>query len=93
MQDGDHKQFSGPPVEVPKIIDDDQVQFFVENGYLSVPDLMDTAELEELKADLVAVARGHYPSDNIDPVPPDTDDQAGHDHVFEQGEIFGSVRL
>jgi len=76
MQDGDHKQYSGPPVEVPKVVDESQIKFFVDNGYLAVPDLMEAEELEELKTDLIAVARGDYPCDNIEPVSPDTDDES-----------------
>ena len=69
------KMKSGPEIAVPKPLDEAQVRFFVENGYLVVPDLMEAAELAELKADLVAVARGRYECENIEPVPVDMDDQ------------------
>ncbi|MEE3258885.1 MAG: phytanoyl-CoA dioxygenase family protein, partial [Candidatus Latescibacterota bacterium] len=69
------KMESGPEIEVPKLLDETQVQFFVDNGYLIVPDLMEAAELEELKDDLVAVARGQYECENIEPVEAGLSDQ------------------
>ena len=69
------KMESGPEIAVPKILDDGQVQLFIENGYLVVPDLMEEAELDELKADLLAVARGDYESENIEPVDSALSDQ------------------
>ncbi len=65
----------GPEIEVPKPLDDAQVQFFIENGYLVVPDLMEKEELQELKADLVVVARGGYACENIEPVDANLSDQ------------------
>lgn len=55
-------------IEVPRLLDEAQVQFFVEQGYLVCPDLMKPAELEELKADLVKLARGGYPCETLKPV-------------------------
>ena len=49
----------GPEIEVPKLLDEEQVRFFVDNGYLVVPDLMEPEELEERKDDLVAVCGEH----------------------------------
>ncbi len=65
----------GPPIEVPKPLDPGQVQSFVDKGYLVVPGLMDEAELDDLKRDLVDVARGRYECDNIEPVDPAMSDQ------------------
>ena len=64
------------PIEVPKPLDPGQVQSFVDEGYLVVPGMMEEAELEELKRDLVEVARGRYECDNIEPVDPAMSDQA-----------------
>ena len=69
------KMESGPEIAVPKPLDKAQVQSFIENGYLVVPELMESVELAELKADLVAVARGRYECENIELVPTDMDDQ------------------
>ena len=52
------------------------MQSFIDDGYLVVPDLMEAAELDELKRDLVDVARGRYECDNIEPVDPAMSDQA-----------------
>ena len=65
----------GQPIEVPRLLDPGQVQSFVDHGYLVVPGLMEEAELEELKRDLVEVARGRYECDNIEPADPAMSDQ------------------
>ncbi|MCE9614302.1 MAG: phytanoyl-CoA dioxygenase family protein [Lentisphaerae bacterium] len=56
-------------IDVPKLLKPEQIAFFVEEGYLVVPDLMTAAELDELKADTVKIARGGYPSDRLKPLP------------------------
>ena len=68
------KSSSDAIIEVPKVIDQEQVDFFVENGYVTVPDVIDADELEELKSDIVKVARGEYPCDNIEPISEAVDD-------------------
>jgi ectoine hydroxylase-related dioxygenase (phytanoyl-CoA dioxygenase family) len=55
-------------IAVPRVVDDDAVRRYVKTGFLAVPDLVDTAELEELKADLVKLARGGYPSKKLETV-------------------------
>ncbi len=70
------KMEPSPPIEVPKPLAPDQVQSFVDDGYLVVSDLMEEAELDELKGDLVDVARGRYECDNIEPVDPAMSDRA-----------------
>ena len=65
-----------PTIEVPKPLTPAQVQSFIDDGYLVVPDLMEATELDELKRDLVDVARGRYECDNIEPVDPTLSDQA-----------------
>ena len=66
---------SVPHIDVPTTIDDEQVRFFVENGYLVVPDLIMPGELEELKADTINLARGVYPSKNLQPMEPGHSDE------------------
>ena len=70
------KMEPSPSIEVPKPLTPTQVQSFIDDGYLVVPDLMEEAELDELKRDLVDVARGRYECDNIEPVDPAMSDQA-----------------
>lgn len=65
---------NGEKIEVPKLLDQEQVRFFVEQGYLVVPDLMDAGELEELKREIVVVARDHYKRENSTVVSEDADD-------------------
>lgn len=47
----------------------EQIRFFVDHGYLVVPDLVSHAELDELAADLVALARGAYPCEQLPAAP------------------------
>ena len=70
------KMNPSPAIEVPKPLTPAQVQSFIDDGYLVVPDLMEAAELAELKRDLLDVARGRYECDNIEPVDPTMSDQA-----------------
>ena len=62
-------------IEVSKILSDDQVACFVENGYLVLPDLISPEEIEDLKADTVSLARGQYPCEGIAPAPAEYSDQ------------------
>jgi phytanoyl-CoA hydroxylase len=59
---------SSPWIDLPKPASQDQVKFFVDNGYLAMPGLIKPEELEELKADTLKVARGGYPCTNLMPV-------------------------
>ena len=56
-------------IEVPAVLDQEQVDFYVDNGYLAVPDLLSAGELDELKRDIIKLARGGYPNQTIQPVP------------------------
>lgn len=63
------------PLVVPRTLADTAVQSFVDDGFLVLPDLLSPTEVEELRADLVRLARGGYPCDNLPPVPPETTDR------------------
>ena len=56
-------------IDVPKPLSKEQVASFVENGYLIIPRMVGPVELEELKGDTAAIARGKYPNENLKPVP------------------------
>jgi ectoine hydroxylase-related dioxygenase (phytanoyl-CoA dioxygenase family) len=62
-------------IAVPQFLDETQVQFFVENGYLVLENLISPAEIEELKADTLAIARGNYPCEGIAPAPREYSDR------------------
>lgn len=62
-------------IEVPKPLDEAQVRQFVEEGFLVIEGLVSEAEVEELRADIVAIARGAYPCEGIEPAPADWSDQ------------------
>jgi phytanoyl-CoA hydroxylase len=64
------------PIVVPKTLSDEQVAFFVENGYLVLESLMTPEEVEELRQDTVHLARGGYPCENLAPLPADLTDDA-----------------
>ncbi|MBI5094807.1 MAG: phytanoyl-CoA dioxygenase family protein, partial [Candidatus Hydrogenedentes bacterium] len=56
---------------------DSQADFYREQGYLIVPDLVSPAELELLKRDTVDLARGKYPCEQLQTLPEDmSDDEA-----------------
>lgn len=76
------KEKFGPNIDVPKILTREQIQFYVDNGYIVVPDLINAEELEELKTDIVKVARGHYPAENYQSVPDDISDTEIMDGVL-----------
>ncbi len=56
-------------IDVPKPLNNEQVRFFVENGYLIMPGLVGPGELEELKADTLNIARGRYECKNLPRLP------------------------
>ena len=62
-------------INVPKIVGEADVRSFVEQGYLIVPDLIQDAEREELKADMIKMARGGYSCDALQPLPETLSDQ------------------
>ena len=54
----------------------EQARFFVEQGYLVMPGLIQADELEALRRDTAHIARGGYPCKSIQPMPATvTDDQ------------------
>jgi len=55
-------------ISVPQKLSDNQVQFFIDNGYISVPNLIESDEIEELREDTVRIARGGYPCEAVQPV-------------------------
>ncbi|MEO6906911.1 MAG: phytanoyl-CoA dioxygenase family protein, partial [Abditibacteriaceae bacterium] len=64
-----------PRIDVPRILDQKQIDQFVNDGFLIVPDLVSPEEIEELKRDTIAIARGLYPCDGITPASIETSDQ------------------
>lgn len=68
-------QTESPQIEVPRLLTDKQVRFYVDQGYLVVPDLLTSAEVEELRRDVVKISRGGYPCDSLKPVPDTLSDQ------------------
>jgi ectoine hydroxylase-related dioxygenase (phytanoyl-CoA dioxygenase family) len=64
-------------IEVPRVLGDAQVRFFVDEGYLVVPDLVTPDEVAEMRRDTVLIARGGYPCESLKPLPADlSDDEA-----------------
>ena len=54
-------------INVPKRLSENQVQFFIDHGYIAVPDLIESDEIEELREDTVRIARGGYPCEAVQP--------------------------
>jgi phytanoyl-CoA hydroxylase len=61
-------------IEVPKVATEEQVCFFVDNGYLVLPGLVAPEEIEELKQDTIKLARGGYPCESLKPLPAELSD-------------------
>ena len=58
-------------IEVPKFLTPAQVKSFVDDGYLVLDRLISLQEVEEIKADMVKLARGDYPCETLKPLPPE----------------------
>lgn len=55
----------------------EQVEHYVEEGYLVLPRFVSAEEVEELRRDAVKIARGGYPCETLQPLPPEmTDEEA-----------------
>lgn len=63
-------------------VTDGQVRHFVDQGYLVVEGLVSPAEVEALRQDTVAIARGAYPCPSITPVDPRLSDQEVLEHLL-----------
>ena len=63
------------PIEVPKILGKDQVQAYVDLGYITVSGLVTDEEIEELQADILKLARGEYPCKSLEPLPATVSDE------------------
>jgi ectoine hydroxylase-related dioxygenase (phytanoyl-CoA dioxygenase family) len=69
-------------IELPKVVSEEQVRFFVENGYLIVPDLVTLEEVEEMRRDTVHLARGGYPCESLQPLPADMSDEEALQNIL-----------
>jgi hypothetical protein len=67
----------GPKIDLPLVVSDEQTQSHIDQGYLIVPDLMTTAELDEICDDMIDLARGKYPCENLKSLPDDVSDPDG----------------
>ena len=54
-------------IQTPKPLDQKQIDFFVENGYLVVENLINADEVKEMHKDTVKIARGEYACESIKP--------------------------
>ncbi len=64
-----------PRINVPKPVPKEQVAFFVNKGYLAMPGLVTMDEVEEIRRDAAHIARGGYPCESLQPMPPETTDE------------------
>ena len=62
-------------IEVPNVVSDKECQFFIENGYLVVPNLLSESEIEEIRQDATTLARGGYECDSLKPLPESVTDE------------------
>ena len=57
------------PIEYPPIASPQQVEHYMRDGYLVMPDLLKPSEVDELKRETLAIARGHRDGSQLSPVP------------------------
>ena len=62
-------------IKLPRPLDQSQVQSFVDDGFLIVPEVISQPELDELKQDTADLARGKYPCPSLESLSPDTPDE------------------
>ena len=61
-------------IDLPPVVSENQVRFFLDNGYLVVKNVMSEGELSELKRDAADLARGKYPCESLKALAEDTPD-------------------
>ena len=61
-------------IEVPRPLAQDQINLYLEDGYLVIPEVLTPGEIGELKREIVEIAKGKYPSDNFQPLATDISD-------------------
>jgi ectoine hydroxylase-related dioxygenase (phytanoyl-CoA dioxygenase family) len=66
----------GARIELPRELSNAQVQQFVTDGFLVLPNLLTADEIDEIRRDAVAIFRGRYPCAQIEPVAETLDDDA-----------------
>ena len=95
MSIGDLNQKSGPRIVVPKPANDEHIQSYVNDGYLVMPNLIASAELEELKDEIVKLARGRYPVRDLPALSPDASDEQALQQILciHQPHFFSPVIL
>ncbi len=69
-------------IEVPKPLNTEAVQSYVENGFLVAEGLVTLEEAEEMRQDTLTIAKGGYPCENIQPLPPDTTDREALESIL-----------
>ena len=69
-------------IEVPKIVTNEKIRTYIDDGYLVVPELVTNDELDVLKADVTKLARGEYPADNLQTLSAQTTDEEVAKHVL-----------
>lgn len=64
-----------PSIDVPKPLSEQQVRFYVENGFLAVPNVITRGEIDALIADTVKLLRGGYASSKLPPLEENLSDE------------------
>lgn len=71
-----------PPNRIDASPTDAQVRAFVDDGFAWAPGLITPAELAEMKADMLKLARGGYPCEQLKPARADASDQEVLDGIL-----------
>jgi ectoine hydroxylase-related dioxygenase (phytanoyl-CoA dioxygenase family) len=70
-------------IEVPRDqLSEEQVGFYLDNGYLIVENVLSREEIAELHEDLLKTARGGYPCETLKPLPADIGDEEALENLL-----------
>jgi hypothetical protein len=64
-----------PRIEVPRPLSDEQVNSYVNDGYVVIPGVVSRAEIDEVAADIVTLLRGGYNCPALQPLPAEMSDR------------------
>lgn len=69
-------------IDVPKVLSEQQIKTFVDEGYLTVEGLLTMDEVEEIRADTLKLARGGYPCESLRPLPETMSDREALQNIL-----------
>jgi len=69
-------------IAVQDMVSDAQIRSFVNDGYLVASDLITSDEVEEIRNEVVSIARGNYPCEGLESLPENATDAELTQHIL-----------